>query len=71
MLLQGGSFLYPTNSKNKEGRLRLVYEAYPMAYIIMSAGGIAIDGEKEILDVYQKVSVYMFGQEEFELFGIS
>jgi len=49
-LLYGGLFLYPADSKNKNGKLRLLYEANPMAYIIEQAGGYASDGYRRILD---------------------
>ncbi len=49
-LLKGGVFLYPATKKDPKGKLRLVYEANPMAFIIEQAGGVAIDGEQPILD---------------------
>jgi len=53
-LLKGGIFLYPGDSKNPRGKLRLLYEAAPMAYIIEQAGGRAVDGENDILDIVPK-----------------
>lgn len=50
-LLYGGIFLYPADKKNKKGKLRLNYEANPMAFLVEQAGGAATDGEKRILDV--------------------
>jgi len=50
-LLKGGVFLYPEDAKNKNGKLRLVYEANPMAFIIEKAGGAATDGKERILDI--------------------
>ncbi|TVR51576.1 MAG: class 1 fructose-bisphosphatase [Gemmatimonadales bacterium] len=50
-LLRGGLFMYPGDSVNPEGKLRLVYEANPLAFIAEQAGGRATDGEQEILDV--------------------
>ena len=50
-LLKGGVFLYPEDSKNKNGKLRLLYEANPMAFIIENAGGMATDGKQRILDI--------------------
>ena len=38
-LSRGGVFMYPRDAKNKEGRLRLMYEANPMAFIVEQAGG--------------------------------
>ena len=42
ILLKGGVFLYPPTEKNPEGKLRLMYEASPMAMVIEQAGGIAV-----------------------------
>ncbi|HET9233933.1 MAG TPA: class 1 fructose-bisphosphatase [Candidatus Eisenbacteria bacterium] len=50
-LLYGGIFLYPADKKNKQGKLRLLYEASPLAFIVEQAGGMAIDGRRPILDV--------------------
>ncbi len=49
-LLQGGLFLYPADSMNREGKLRLLYECVPLAFIAEQAGGAASDGERPILD---------------------
>lgn len=53
-LLKGGIFMYPGNRKKQEGKLRLGYEANPMAFICERAGGRAIDGATRILDVQPK-----------------
>lgn len=50
-LLKGGVFLYPATSANPDGKLRLLYECNPMAFIIEQAGGKASDGSKRILDL--------------------
>jgi len=50
-LLGGGLFAYPANRKNKRGKLRLLYEANPLAFIVEQAGGAATDGTQRILDV--------------------
>lgn len=50
-LLKGGVFLYPGDSKNPKGKLRLLYEANPLAYIVEQAGGLATDGDQMILDI--------------------
>ena len=50
-LLYGGIFLYPADQKNRRGKLRLLYEAAPLAFIAEQAGGAASDGEKRILDL--------------------
>lgn len=50
-LLRGGIFLYPADSKNSTGKLRLLYEAAPLALIVEAAGGRASDGRRDILDI--------------------
>jgi len=50
-LLKGGIFAYPADKKSPKGKLRLLYEANPMAFIFEQAGGAAIDGERNILDI--------------------
>jgi fructose-1,6-bisphosphatase I len=49
-LLKGGVFMYPATAKSPRGKLRLMYEANPMAFIIEQAGGRATDGQVDILD---------------------
>ncbi len=50
-LLGGGVFVYPANAKNTSGKLRLLYECNPLAFICEQAGGLAIDGHQRILDI--------------------
>jgi len=50
-LLKGGIFAYPPDTKSPKGKLRLLYEANPMAYLFEQAGGAATDGVNRILDV--------------------
>jgi fructose-1,6-bisphosphatase I len=50
-LLKGGVFLYPGTTKAPEGKLRLLYECSPMAYVIEQAGGLASTGRGPLLDV--------------------
>lgn len=50
-LLKGGVFLYPPTKKNPEGKLRLLYEVNPVAFLAEQAGGIAIDGDRRVLEV--------------------
>ena len=50
-LINGGIFVYPSDKNNQNGKLRLMYEANPFALIFTSAGGSAVDLEKEILDI--------------------
>lgn len=63
-LLGGGLFAYPANSKTPRGKLRLLYEASPLAFIVEQAGGAAIDGRNRILDVqpndlHQRTPLYI------------
>ena len=53
-LLRGGIFVYPPDIKNKKGKLRLLYEASPMAFLVEAAGGTASDGENRILSLVPK-----------------
>eukprot|EP00510_Aplanochytrium_minuta_P005410 CAMPEP_0184013084 /NCGR_PEP_ID=MMETSP0954-20121128/4812_1 /TAXON_ID=627963 /ORGANISM="Aplanochytrium sp, Strain PBS07" /LENGTH=335 /DNA_ID=CAMNT_0026293225 /DNA_START=45 /DNA_END=1052 /DNA_ORIENTATION=+ len=53
-LLYGGIFMYPNDKKTKSGKLRLLYEGNPMAFIIEQAGGKATTGTQRILDVVPK-----------------
>jgi fructose-1,6-bisphosphatase I len=50
-LLKGGVFLYPPTGKQAKGKLRLLYEANPLAFIAEQAGGMATDGSVRILDI--------------------
>ncbi|WP_018146959.1 class 1 fructose-bisphosphatase [Henriciella marina] len=66
MVLQGGLFAYPSaNIKGyEEGKLRLVYEAIPMAFLIKAMGGSSTDGERSLLEVpvetlHQKTPVFI------------
>lgn len=51
-LLKGGIFLYPPTKKFPEGKLRLLYEANPVAFIAEQAGGLATNGTQRILDIH-------------------
>jgi fructose-1,6-bisphosphatase I len=50
-LLKGGIYLYPATQKAPKGKLRLLYEANPLAFIVEQAGGSATDGQQRILDI--------------------
>jgi fructose-1,6-bisphosphatase I len=50
-LLKGGVFLYPPTEKQPKGKLRLLYEANPLAFIAEQAGGVATSGAGRILDI--------------------
>jgi fructose-1,6-bisphosphatase I len=63
-LLRGGIFCYPAERTRRDGKLRLLYEAGPLAYIIEQAGGYASDGRRPILDIvpshpHQRVALFM------------
>ena len=71
VLSRGGIFMYPRDSKNRDGRLRLMYEANPMAFIVEQAGGAATDGKARILDIqpvklHQRVAVVLGSKNEVE-----
>jgi fructose-1,6-bisphosphatase I len=50
-LIYGGIYLYPRDSRTPNGKLRVLYECNPLAFIAETAGGAASDGEKRILDI--------------------
>jgi fructose-1,6-bisphosphatase I len=71
VLTRGGVFMYPWDSREpaKAGKLRLLYEANPMSFLVEQAGGRAFDGAQPILDVtprelHQRVSVMLGSSEE-------
>jgi len=71
VLSRGGIFMYPRDAKNREGRLRLMYEANPMSFIVEQAGGAATDGRSPILDLqpkalHQRVAVVLGSKEEVD-----
>lgn len=63
-LIKGGIFLYPADNKNKNGKLRLMYECNPMALLAEAAGGLASTGYSNVLEVtptelHQRVPIYI------------
>ena len=63
-LIKGGIYIYPTTAASPNGKLRLLYECNPMAFIIEQAGGIASDGFKRILEIepnelHQRTSIFI------------
>jgi fructose-1,6-bisphosphatase I len=63
-LLGGGIFCYPPNVKSPQGKLRLLYEANPLAFVVEQAGGAATDGIRRILDIHptelhQRIPLYV------------
>ncbi len=70
-LLKGGIFAYPADKKNAQGKLRLLYEAAPMAMIAEQAGGAASTGQERILDMlptelHQRVPLYIGSKGDVE-----
>jgi len=73
ILSRGGIFLYPWDKREPEkpGKLRLMYEANPMAFIVEQAGGLATDGRRRILDLvptklHERVSVVLGSKNEVQ-----
>jgi fructose-1,6-bisphosphatase I len=50
-LIDGGMYFYPADLKNKDGKLRLLYECAPLAFVVEQAGGAASTGQGRILDL--------------------
>ncbi|XP_056138035.1 fructose-1,6-bisphosphatase 1a [Lampris incognitus] len=72
-LVYGGIFLYPANTKSPKGKLRLLYESNPMAFIMEQAGGMATTGSQNILDIqpvsiHQRVPVVMGSPDDVQEF---
>ncbi|MBF0317734.1 MAG: class 1 fructose-bisphosphatase [Nitrospirae bacterium] len=72
-LLKGGVFAYPADTKSKKGKLRLLYEVFPMSMIVRMAGGLATDGDGTICDIkpteiHQRTPVFLGSQYEIEKF---
>jgi len=70
-LLYGGIFGYPDDKKSKKGKLRLLYEAFPMAYLIEQAGGLATTGTKRILDIqptqiHERTPIFLGSKEDVQ-----
>jgi fructose-1,6-bisphosphatase I len=63
-MIQGGVYMYPATTKAPHGKLRLLYECYPLAFIAEQAGGKATDGKQRILDIppttlHQRTPLYI------------
>ncbi|OWF39037.1 fructose-1,6-bisphosphatase 1-like isoform X2 [Mizuhopecten yessoensis] len=70
-LVYGGIFMYPATSEAPQGKLRLLYESNPMAFIIEQAGGLAITDKKRILDIqptsiHERCPVFMGSKEDVQ-----
>jgi fructose-1,6-bisphosphatase I len=72
-IINGGLFIYPANYNNPEGKIRLLYEAYPIAFIFEQADGIATNGDIPILDmpfpikVHKRTPIYLSGNYELNI----
>ncbi|CAD6524747.1 Fructose-1,6-bisphosphatase class 1 [Paraburkholderia hiiakae] len=73
ILNRGGIFMYPADKRDpsKPGKLRLMYEANPMSFIVEQAGGMATNGEERILDIqptslHERVAVFLGSKNEVE-----
>ena len=68
-LLYGGIFMYPADSRNPNGKLRLQYECNPMAFIVEQAGGRATNGKKRIMEIepdklHQRCPIFIGSEED-------
>jgi fructose-1,6-bisphosphatase I len=68
-LLYGGIFMYPADIRNPNGKLRLMYECNPLAFIVEQAGGRASDGKQRILEIqpkelHQKTPIFIGSEED-------
>jgi fructose-1,6-bisphosphatase I len=73
ILTRGGVFMYPWDKREpkKPGKLRLMYEANPMGWLVEQAGGAATNGKQRILDIqptqlHERVSVILGSKNEVE-----
>jgi fructose-1,6-bisphosphatase I len=73
ILTRGGIFMYPADARepDKPGKLRLMYEANPMAFVIEQAGGAATNGKQRIMDIqpdklHERVAVFIGSKNEVE-----
>jgi fructose-1,6-bisphosphatase I len=70
-LLGGGVFAYPANTQSPHGKLRLLYECNPLAFIVQQAGGSATDGLRDILDIlptelHQRSPLYIGSRDDID-----
>lgn len=73
ILTRGGIFMYPKDARDpaKPGKLRLMYEGNPMAFIVEQAGGLATNGHQRIMEIepsklHERVAVFLGSREEVE-----
>jgi len=70
-LLYGGVFAYPADQKNKSGKLRLLYEAAPMSFLVEQAGGLATTGRHPVMNivptnVHQRVPIILGSKDDVQ-----
>lgn len=70
-LIQGGIYMYPGDNKNQNGKLRLLYEASPLAMVARQAGGLAHTGKADVLEVvpealHQRVPLFIGARSDVE-----
>jgi fructose-1,6-bisphosphatase I len=68
-LLYGGIYMYPADSRNQKGKLRLMYECNPMAFIVEQAGGRATNGKHRMLDIkptslHERTPIFIGSEED-------
>ena len=74
LLIEGGVYIYPSDSKQPSGKLRLLYEVYPMAYIWEQCGGYSQDEKGGSClditfhpsDIHERTPILLFGPEEYQ-----
>ncbi len=71
-LMYGGIYCYPADTKNPNGKLRLLYENNPLAFIVEQAGGAASDGKQRIMDIqptklHQKTPLFIGSEEDVRI----
>lgn len=69
ILLKGGIYMYPATSKRPHGKIRLMYEAAPLALVAEAAGGAASDGRRRILDIpparnHERTPIYLGSRDD-------
>jgi len=71
-ILYGGIFMYPADIRNPNGKLRLMYECNPLAFIVEQAGGRATDGKMRLLDIqpkelHQRTPIFIGSEEDVKM----
>ena len=73
-MLKGGIYIYPATAKDKNGKLRLMYECNALSFMAEQAGGLATDGKNRIMDIqpttlHQRVPFYVGSKKMVEKAG--